>query len=135
MKKVFLVLGLVMGLVGCEQETVVGCDNDTVQASDPSKGAPFALSPNQPCNVKAECALDECVSTVDPLSGYDGVCWSEAFVGCAVVNFEGWVIDAFCGTRRLEICQTAMTPEMETRCDPPVDSLAPWIANFQCCDP
>lgn len=135
MKELCLLLAGLMGLVlaGCEQSTTIGdCGGEVVSDA----AAPFGLTPlNQPCTEHDECAHDECVPVVDAPPGHAGVCWNDTFHGCEIVDFPSWVVDGFCGARLLSVCQTELTPEMEARCDPPTDSLAPWIANFMCCDP
>lgn len=129
MKRFFL--GCFVLFVGCEQSQVVStCVPNT------SAKAPIVVVPaNQPCVDRAECASDECVPIVNPAMGFEGVCWDSEFLGCEDVAFDAWIISEFCGTRVLRVCQVDLTPEQDAQCDPPVDSLAPWIASFQCCDP
>jgi hypothetical protein len=130
MKRFLLLVGVLLG-GGCEQQQVVStCVPDT------SAKAPIVIAPqNQPCTDRSECASDECVPVVEPSAGFKGVCWEPDFVGCEDVAFDAWIISEFCGTRVLRVCQVDLTPEMDAQCDPPVDSLAPWVASFQCCDP
>ena len=129
--KRFLLLVVVLLGGGCEQQQVV-----SACVPDASAKAPIVIAPqNQPCVDRSECASDECVPVVEPSAGFEGVCWDPGFLGCEDVAFDAWIISEFCGTRVLRVCQVDLTPEMDAQCDPPVDSLAPWIAAFQCCDP
>jgi len=127
---VVLVMGLA-GTIGCGNQTTVIVNEKTAEA-----GAPFVVaSLNEQCNTNDDCASSECV----PIVGADlpdaGSCWSDSFVGCERVNFPDWVIVDFCGAKALAVCQTALTAEMTANCVAPNGSAAPWIANFQCCDP
>jgi len=127
---------LIPCFVACFGGCVAGCGDQTttviVNEKTAEAGTPFIAAPlNQRCETHDDCDSGECV----PIVGADlpdaGSCWSDAFVGCERVNFA---VD-FCGTKALTVCQTALTPAMVANCVAPSDSLAPWIANFQCCDP
>lgn len=90
---------------------------------------------NEPCSEHADCESNECVPTILHAEGSSGVCWSDSFEGCALVEFEPWVIEAMCGMRELVVCQSESTPEMQMQCVPPDGGSAPWVANLLCCDP
>jgi hypothetical protein len=125
-----LALGFAPVAMGCEQSTIVG------ECAVPDEHAITIAAPsNVPCNDHGDCELDECVPLTSPQASFVGACWSDGFRGCHEVAFEAWVVDAFCPGRRLEVCQAQLDADADARCDPPTDSLAPWIANFQCCDP
>jgi len=119
-------------VLGCEQaQTVIVCGADSTDVVN----APSASARNQECLEHAECESAECVPTFDAPEGSAGVCWDDAFRGCDAVDFAAWVIDAFCGPRALAVCQWAPTAGTEAHCAPPSESMAPWVANFMCCDP
>lgn len=120
-----------VAMVGCEQKTVVIANDRVAEA-----GAPFAtLSPNEQCANSDECDSGECVPIYGNALPDGGSCWSDSFVGCERVNFEDWVIAAFCDKRILAVCQLAPTAETETLCEEPNGPLDPWIAHFKCCNP
>lgn len=130
----FFIASLVIGCV--EQETSCTASSEE---SGGSTEKPMQIEPpttnNEPCLVHADCQSDECVPTILHTEGSVGVCWDEQFEGCALVDFEQWVIDAMCGARELVVCQLQSTPEMQAQCVPPDGGSAPWIANLLCCDP
>jgi hypothetical protein len=141
---VISVLAICVTVVGCiQQESSSSCvDNDEQEASEAPPevgqgdgGTENVIAGNEPCSAHAECASNECVPTVVHAPDATGRCWSDTFNGCALVNFDEWVIDAMCGQRELAVCQLAANSEMQAHCVPPDGGAAPWIANFQCCDP
>lgn len=81
-----------VAMAGCEQKTVVIANERVAEA-----GAPVAtLSPNEQCANSDECDSGECVPIYGNALPDGGSCWSDSFVGCERVNFEDWVIAAFC---------------------------------------
>jgi hypothetical protein len=125
-----------LGLAGCEQTQTTGDCGAEIVEDVAEDGSPFTAVPlNEQCSDHVDCASNECVPVVGAPSEDAGSCWSNEFVGCEVVNFASWVVQGFCDDRVLVVCQIEMTPQMEENCVAPSESLAPWIANFQCCDP
>lgn len=140
MKFCNIVLLLVVAIVECgciEQETACTANVETDGA--PSTEKPIQIEPpstdNVSCSVHSDCQSDECVPTILHIAGSVGVCWDVQFEGCALVDFEQWVIADMCGMRELVVCQLQSTPEMQAQCVPPDGGSAPWIANLLCCDP
>ena len=89
----------------------------------------------EPCSDHSACHSHECVPTIVHEEGSVGICWDEQFEGCALVDFEQWVVVDMCNARDLVVCQLQSTSEMQTMCAPPEGGSAPWIANLLCCDP
>lgn len=121
---------------GCIQQE---CSSDSASAleangeAEKPGGSSNGIGNNQACSVHEDCASDECVPAVYHEPGTTGVCWSDTFEGCVLVDFEQWVIEDMCGADELYVCQTALTPQMQANCTPPDGGAAPWSADFQCC--